>query len=110
MLLSGWHGDIPTGAPLRIQGPIESETEPWLESCPCTGTFRREASPRCPHCNAVLSAELATPYIEKNAIGAKQGWRWQRNWLGMYAIIIEGRVVNNNWRPKAKIGKDRGAG
>ena len=97
-LLSGWHDAIPTGAPLRIQGPIESETEAWLEPCACGGAFRREASPRCPHCNMVLSPELATRYIERNAPGAKKGWRWQRNWLGMYAIIIEGRVVNNNWR------------
>lgn len=97
-LLSGWYERIPRGAPLRVQGPIETETESWLQPCICGGSFRHGASPRCPHCNAPLSAELATRYIEKNAPGAKRGWRWQRNWLGMYAIIIERRIVNNNWR------------
>lgn len=96
-LLSGWYQDIPAGAPLRVQGPIESETEVWLQPCSCGGTFRRNATPRCPHCNAPLSAEIATRYIEKNAHGTKKGWRWQRSWLGMYGIVIEGRIVNN-WR------------
>jgi hypothetical protein len=97
-LLSGWYDKIPEGVLLRIHGPIETEMESCLQACPCGGSFRRDASPRCPHCNVPLSAELATRYIEKDAPGAKRGWRWQRHWLGMYAIVIEGRVVNDNWR------------
>ena len=97
-LLSGWYKNIPAGAPLRVQGPIQLETEQWLQPCSCSGHFRRDASPRCPHCNAVLSAELATRYIEKNAPGARRGWRWPRVWPGMYAIVIANRIVNNNWR------------
>jgi predicted amidophosphoribosyltransferase len=97
-LLSSWYEKIPPGAPLRVQGLIEPETESWLQPCSCNGAFRRDASPRCPHCGAPLSAELATRYIEKSAPGTKRGWRWQRNWLGMYAIVIARRIVNNNWR------------
>jgi hypothetical protein len=99
-LLSGWYEKIPPGAPLRVQGPIEPETESWLKPCSCGGAFRRDAPPRCPHCSAPLSAELATPYIEKNAPGARDGWRWQRNWLGMYAIVIARRTVSDNWRQR----------
>jgi predicted amidophosphoribosyltransferase len=97
-LLSGWYEHVPAGAPLRVQGSIELETEPWLSLCSCGGTFRRNASPRCPHCVSPLSAELATRHIEKNAPGAKRGWRWQRTWVGVYAMIIERRIVNDNWR------------
>lgn len=32
------------------------------------------------------SAEKATAWIEANAPGTKKGWRWQRNWIGTYAI------------------------
>jgi len=40
-----------------------------------------------------LSAVTATSYIESNAPGTKKGWRWQRNWSGLYGIVIEGRRV-----------------
>jgi hypothetical protein len=97
-LLSGWYEKIPAGAPLRPRGPIGRETEPWLQPCSCGGRFRREASPRCPHCMSPLSADAAARYIERNAPGARRGWRWQRSWLGDYCIVIEQRIVNNNWR------------
>ena len=110
-LLSGWYENIPKDAPLRVQGPIEAKTERWLQACACGGTFRRDASPRCPHCNSCLSAELATRYLERNAPGTKKGWRWQRSWLGTYSIVIAGRIVNNNWRDKPLTPNDvHGAG
>lgn len=96
--LLNFYSQRPAGAPLRVHGPIDRETERWLESCSCGGSFRRDASPRCPHCTAPLSAELATRYIEKNAPGTRKGWRWQRSWLGLYAIAVEGRMVSDNWR------------
>jgi hypothetical protein len=45
-----------------------------------------------------LSAELATTYIEHNAPGTKKGWRWQRNWSGVYGIVIEDKRIDNNFR------------
>jgi hypothetical protein len=40
---------------------------------------------------------MATAYIEINAPGTKKGWRWQRNWQATYCIVIENRVVNDNF-------------
>jgi hypothetical protein len=94
----------PPDAPLRIHEPILIETEPWLLPCECGGRFRREAAPRCPSCNDRLSAESATEYIEKNAAGAKKGWRWQRSWSGMYCIVVNGRMTENNWRSTPDVG------
>jgi hypothetical protein len=37
-------------------------------------------------------------WIEAGAPRTAGGWRWQRNWQGLYAITIEGRVVRNPWR------------
>jgi hypothetical protein len=53
---------------------------------------------RCPHCWQTLSAQAAADYIEMNAPGTKKGWQWQRNWCGTYCIVIENRVVNDNFR------------
>lgn len=103
-LVGGWNDtNKPSDAPLRIHEPIQEETEPWLETCTCSGHFRRDSAPRCPGCGEALSAELATKWIEKNAPGTKVGWRWQRTWTGMYCIVVDGRMVENNWRSRPKV-------
>ena len=89
-------GKMPESLSLRY-GPIDSKIEPHLAPCACGGHFRANAEPRCPHCNKTLSAEKATAYIEANAPGAAKGWRWQRDWRGFYAIVIEGRRVKDPW-------------
>jgi hypothetical protein len=40
---------------------------------------------------------LAAEWLERNAPGTAMGWRWQRSWRGLYCIIIEDRVVHDNW-------------
>jgi hypothetical protein len=72
--------------------------EPYVLPCQCGGAFQSGCSPRCSHCNAPLSADKATSYIEENAPGTKKGWRWQRNWSGLYCIVIEEKLVENNFR------------
>jgi hypothetical protein len=97
--VGGWDDTAkPAAAPVKIHGPIQAETEPWLQGCACGGRFRHDASPRCPHCNEPLSAEAATRYIECNAEGTRGGWRWQRSWSGIYCLIVEERAMKNNWR------------
>lgn len=97
-LVGGWDDTRrPTAAPLRIQGPIQVETEPWLEPCACGGHFTASAEPRCPECRVTLPAEAASTFIEKNAPGTKKGWQWQRSWHGTYCVVIAGRLVQNNW-------------
>jgi hypothetical protein len=68
---------------------INKDFEPLLNSCICGGRFKSGASPRCPHCNFIISAEYAASYIEANAPGTAKGWRWQRSWSGLYCIAIE---------------------
>jgi hypothetical protein len=72
--------------------------EQYLQPCECGGTFKEGVSPRCPACKQPLSAEAATVYIEANALGTKKGWRWQKNWHDTYCILIENRVVNDNFK------------
>ena len=72
--------------------------EQYVKPCECGGSFKRGAGPRCPHCNQVLSAGSAAPYIASNAPGTKKGWRWQMNWSGLYSIVIEDKRVDNNFR------------
>jgi hypothetical protein len=48
-----------------------------------------------------LSPEAATGWIEANAAGTAKGWNWQRTWSGTYSIVIEGRMVKDNWRETA---------
>src|ERR1700682_1246352 len=97
-LVGGWDDrGKPAAAPWRIQGPIQVETEPWLEPCLCGGHFRSNGCPRCPQCRESLSAAKATRWIERNAPGAKVGWRWQQTWSGIHCIVINGRSVSNNW-------------
>jgi hypothetical protein len=77
---------------------ITAGGERLLAACACGGRFVPGASPRCPRCRQPLSADEAASWIEAQAPGAAKGWRWQRNWDGLYAMIIEERVVTNPWR------------
>ncbi len=79
-----------------IQQEICAAMEPFLKPCECNGAFRRGSSPRCLHCKQPISADPA-PYIETNAPGTAKGWRWQRNWTGLYCIVIEDRWVEDNF-------------
>ena len=81
------------------QGTLSSHLESFVAPCECGGKFRSDASPRCPHCNEPLSAELGATYIERNAPGTAKGWRWQRNWKGLYSIVIEGQSAKDPWDP-----------
>jgi hypothetical protein len=101
-LLSCWFAEVPSGAKLKVHGPINPEAEALLRPCECGGKFRAAASPRCPHCRATLSAEGARDFIEANAPGTARGWRWQGSWDGIYSILIEGRNVTDNWMPPDK--------
>jgi len=74
----------------------DGELERLLRPCPCGGKFRADASPRCPIA-ANLSPFMAKRYREGNASGTKKGWIWQDNWSGIYAIVIEGKVVEDWW-------------
>ncbi len=96
-LLDHWHNNLPKGIKLKYQ-VIDKRVTSFLKSCDCGGTFKKGASPRCPHCNSVLSAVEATTYIENNAPGSKKGWRWQKNWEDVYCIIIENKLVEDNWK------------
>lgn len=97
-ILSGWEPDIPVAAGYRGHQRITASVEPYLADCPCGGRFTATAGPRCPHCRAELSAEAVREFIERNAPGTPMGWRWQLNWSGLYAIVVDGRVVWDNWR------------
>jgi hypothetical protein len=87
---------LPAGCP--PQQEICQNWEPYLNNCDCGGQFKKGASPKCPHCASPLSAELAAKYIEENAAGTSKGWRWQRNWSQTYCIVIEDRIVKDNFR------------
>ena len=78
--------------------------ERFLAPCSCGGFFQAGAAPRCPHCRESLSANEAASWIEAAAPGAKQGWRWQRDWTSLYAIVIENRLVANPWRAASSAG------
>ena len=96
-LFSGWFRDIPKDVSLTLYGPLAPTAEPFLRPCLCGGHFRANAKPRCPHCSKELCAEKAARYIESNAPGTRLGWRWQRNWVGVYSIVIENRFADNPW-------------
>jgi hypothetical protein len=87
---------LPPGCP--SQQEICAELEKYLQPCECGGVFKKGASPRCPHCSLALSAEAATAYIETNAPGTKKGWSWQRNWHDTYCLVIENRLVKDNFK------------
>ncbi len=75
--------------PLAHNQEIDESWESFLRPCACGGHFRNGASPRCPHCLEKLSATYATEHMEKQAMGARKGWRWQADWSGVYCIAIE---------------------
>jgi hypothetical protein len=78
------------------QGQISPSFELQIPPCDCGGHFTAKATPRCPRCNHVLSAEEAADWIEANALGTVKGWRWQRSWNGEYCVVIEGREVSDS--------------
>ena len=97
-ILNAGSAAIPEAVGFPAPGPLPSDAEPYLLPCACGGSFRSRASPRCPQCSAELSARRARSWIEAQAPGAAKGWRWQGSWSGLYAIVIEGRVVQDVWR------------
>ena len=78
--------------------PLPPEIEILLAPCTCGGRFRGSAPARCPSCREALSPELAADWLEAQAPGARTGWRWQRSWAGLYALILGGRVVFDPWK------------
>lgn len=96
-ILSGWAKNIPADVGLPMHQPITPAIETHLDACSCGGRFRAHASPRCPHCRYLLDAAGLTAEIEQNAPGTKGGWRWQQDWSGVYAIVIENRMTQDNW-------------
>ena len=71
------------------------DIESFLLKCECSGTFKEKASPRCPHCNELIDPEKFSIFAEYNAV---ENWCWQKNWTGIYCIIIEDKVIRNNWK------------
>ena len=98
-IISAW-SKRPRLAPVVFHKAIEDNVEPYLTNCHCGGHFRASGSPRCPTCKLALSAQLATSYIEASAPGAAKGWKWQQDWTGLYAIVINGYIVRDPWRPE----------
>lgn len=78
--------------------PLPREIERLLAPCACGGSFRGNAPARCPSCNGSLSPELGAVWLEAQAPGTKDGWRWQRSWSGLYALILGERVVFDPWK------------
>ncbi len=97
-ILSMWDKRMPKLANCPGQQEICAAMEPYILPCECGGAFKAGSSPRCPHCNMPLSAGAATSYIEENAPGSKKAWRWQKNWSGLYCIVIDEKRVENNFR------------
>ena len=97
-ILSLWDKRMPRLENCPVQQEMCSALEPYVQDCECGGHFRRGSSPRCSHCKLPLSADLAAAYIEANAEGTKKGWRWQRSWSGVYCMVIDNRVVHDNFK------------
>jgi len=68
---------------------MDAAWESYLRPCSCGGSFRKGASPRCPHCREALSARFAGAHISRNIVGTPRGWQWQDNWSESYCIAIE---------------------
>ena len=100
-ILSECFDGIPENVSFRPHGPISVKTEQWLQPCNRGGSFKSDASPRCPNCKQLLSAEGAALWIERNAAGTALGWRWQNSWSGVYCVVLENRMVADNWRTVA---------
>lgn len=96
-LFDAYPAAVPEGVDVGLHGELRPDAEALAQPCACGGTFRGSASPRCPSCLAALSANDAAAYIERNALGASKGLRWQRSWRGLYAIVVEDRLVRNPW-------------
>jgi hypothetical protein len=79
------------------QQEIGADWEPYLQACKCGGQFKKGASPRCPNCGEQISPVAAATYIEPNAEGTKVGWRWQKNWHDIYCMVVEHRMVEDNY-------------
>jgi hypothetical protein len=77
---------------------ITLKGERYLAPCVCGGAFKAGAAPRCPHCDQGLSATAASSWIEEEAPGAKEGWKWQNDWESLYAIVIDQRLMKNPWK------------
>jgi hypothetical protein len=92
---------VPEGIQIQFHAVIKLEDEGLLLPCECGGAFKSGAYPRCPLCRQLLSAELAKHWIEANAPGTGKGWRWQCAWTGLYAIVIDNKLVRDNWKPGA---------
>jgi hypothetical protein len=88
----------PAGVRLRLNRRITKEIEPHIAPCECGGRFRASAGPRCPSCGARLSAETLAGPIEEDAPAARDGWVWQRNWSGLYCLVINNRWIEDNWK------------
>ena len=100
-VFSGWSPNVPKGVDIGLHGPLKQAVEPLVQPCKCGGAFQGSAAPRCPHCGERLSVEEATEYLERNAPGTAKGWRWQRRWNGLYAIVIEDRMTKDPWTEDA---------
>ena len=98
-IISGW-SKYPADAPLEVHKAITPAIERFLANCACGGHFKSGAAPRCRSCTNPLSAELAAAWIEANAPGVSKGWRWQRDWIGLYGIVIDKHMVSDPWRPE----------
>jgi hypothetical protein len=96
-VLSGWDKRWPQGVEF-IQAEIPVEMETHLSPCACGGKFTKGSAPRCRHCRQPIDPIDAAAYIEEHLQGARTGWRWQRNWHGLYCVILEGRRVEDNFR------------
>jgi hypothetical protein len=99
-LLDGWSQHIPDGVGTLPPERIPARVEPYLAPCTCGGRFTAKASPRCAHCATELSADSMTHDIESQSTGTQKGWRWQRSWASLYAIIVDGRVMRDPWRSR----------
>lgn len=77
---------------------LSNKLEKFIQPCDCSGNFKHNASPRCPHCNGELSADSTREFIEKNSPATEKGWKWQNNWTDVYAIIVENKKINNCWK------------
>jgi len=85
----------PSNISLPIGGKIPEDVERFMKPCPCGGSFRSSALPRCPHCLSSISPVFAASYIEKNAAN---GWRWRQSWDDGYSIVIENLYVDEWWK------------
>jgi len=91
------HRKWPEGLPPSDYGPLLPEQVECLRPCSCGGYFHTHAMPRCPACGNALDPLQATSWIEAVAPGTASGLRWQASWLGLYALAVESKVLNDPW-------------